>query len=194
MQVNIAIFASGAGTNAENLITHFNKSSSNTTIQLIVCNKEDAGVLNIAKKHTIETLLVLDKIYFTSDQFVADLKSKHIDFIVLSGFLWLIPTSLLKNYSKKIINIHPSLLPKYGGKGMYGNKVHEAVLKNKERESGITIHYVDEKFDSGEVLFQHSINIESIVDAAALAEAIHQLEYKYFPMVTEQTIKKTYNL
>nr|MCU0323307.1 phosphoribosylglycinamide formyltransferase [Chitinophagaceae bacterium] len=150
---NIAIFASGAGTNAAKIIEHFAKSAS-VKITLIVCNKPDAGVLTIAANHKIPSLLIEKENFFRGDAYLPQLKAGAIDFIVLAGFLWKVPEQLIAAFPNKIINIHPALLPKYGGKGMYGHFVHEAVIAHQEKESGITIHYVNEHFDEGKHIFQ----------------------------------------
>ena len=151
-KITIAIFASGAGSNAQKIIDHF-RDHTTIKIGLIVCNKEGAGVLSIATKEAIPSLLIDKERFFRGDAFVADLQQYAVDFIVLAGFLWKIPVKLIQAYPNKIINIHPALLPKYGGKGMYGNFVHEAVIASNDIESGITIHYVDELYDHGGVIF-----------------------------------------
>ena len=183
----IAIFASGAGSNAAKIIEYF--STRNTIeVAVIVCNKPDAGVLKIAADHDIPTILIGKETFFRGDAYVAELKSLNIDFIVLAGFLWKIPQQLIAAYPKKMINIHPALLPKYGGKGMYGNKVHETVIANKEKESGITIHFVNEHFDEGEHIFQATCSIDETDDAATLAAKIHLLEHEHFPKVIESVV------
>ncbi len=184
----IAIFASGAGSNAQKIIDHF-RGHPTIKIGLIVCNKEGAGVLSIAKKEHIETLLVEKERFFRGDAFVPELKDRDIDFIVLAGFLWKIPVKLIQAYPNKIINIHPALLPKYGGKGMYGNFVHEAVIAAQETESGITIHYVDELYDHGGVIFQANCSLDKSDTAESLAKKIHALEYQHYPRVVEEVIK-----
>ncbi len=151
----IAIFASGAGTNAEKIITS-HKAGTNTgayNVALIVCNKPGAGVLRIAGREGIPSLIIEKERFFNGDNYLPELQKHNIEFIVLAGFLWKIPGPLIKAYPKKIINIHPALLPKFGGKGMYGNKVHERVIEENEKESGISIHYVDELYDHGEIIF-----------------------------------------
>ncbi len=185
--ISVAIFASGAGSNAakiieQSLLTSNNKTA-NYTIDLVVCNKPGAGVLNIATKNNIETLIIEKEKFFRGDHYVSHLKNRGIDFIILAGFLWKIPVSLIRAYPNKIINIHPALLPKYGGKGMYGAKVHEAVINACEKESGITIHYVDELYDNGEIIFQTKCNISEQDSPESLAEKIHLLEHKHYPEV-----------
>lgn len=180
----IAIFASGAGSNAQQLINHFANIPS-VNIALIVCNKPGAGVLNIAAKEGIPALLIERERFFKGDNYQPELKAYHIDFIVLAGFLWKIPGALIKAYPQKMVNIHPALLPKYGGKGMYGHHVHEAVIANKEKESGITIHFVDDLYDHGAVIFQASCVVTDNDTADTLAQKIHALEHAHFSKVVE---------
>ena len=186
--INIAIFASGAGSNAQNIINHFKNHPFIKTV-LIVCNKPNAGVLLIAEKEKIPFLLIEKEIFFKGDAYMGKLLEAKIDFIILAGFLWKIPSLLIKKFSGRIINIHPSLLPKYGGKGMYGNFVHEAVINAKEKESGITIHYVDELYDHGSIIFQEKCVIEKNDNAETLAKKIHLLEQKNFPRIIEKVIE-----
>ena len=183
----IAIFASGAGTNAEKIIAHL-KNHSAIEVALIVCNKPGAGVLSIAAANHIPSLLIDKEIFFRGDGYVPFLKEKEIDFIVLAGFLWKIPDALIAAYPKKIINIHPALLPKYGGKGMYGLRVHESVIAAGEKESGITIHYVNEHFDEGESVFQATCSINDNDTPETLAQKIHTLEHAHFPGVVEKLV------
>lgn len=185
----IAIFASGAGTNTLKIIQHF-KSSSNITIALIVCNNPKAGVLEIAKSNNIPTLIIEKDQFLKGDSYLSELKSHQINFIVLAGFLWKIPAVLINAFPKKIINIHPALLPKHAGAGMYGNKVHEAVIAAKDSESGISIHYVDELYDHGEIIFQAKCLVETNETAQTLAHKIHALEHKHFPQTIENLLKK----
>ena len=190
-QKNIAIFASGAGSNAEKIIEYLQNHQS-IQVGLIVCNKPGAGVLNIAAEHKITTLLIEKERFFRGDGYLAELKAHAIDFIVLAGFLWKVPDSLIAAYPHKIVNIHPSLLPAYGGKGMYGMRVHEAVIAAGEKESGITIHYVNEHFDEGEVIFQAKCAISEGDSAAMLAEKIHGLEHAHFPKVVVHLLEKAF--
>ncbi|MEO8173735.1 MAG: phosphoribosylglycinamide formyltransferase [Sediminibacterium sp.] len=176
----IAIFASGAGSNAEKIITHL-KDHPSIKVALIVCNKPGAGVLDIAAANNVPTLLIEKERFFHGDSYLPELKRYGIDFIVLAGFLWKIPMALINTYPNHIINIHPALLPKYGGKGMYGMKVHEAVLLAGEKESGITIHYVNEHFDEGEHIFQVTCAIEEYDTPESLAQKVHALEHRHFP-------------
>lgn len=182
----ILLFASGTGSNVENIIHHF-KNHHDIIVVGIYTNNPNAKVLDKAKNHNIPTLIfnreqlkdgfVLDKI--------AELKP---DLIVLAGFLWKMPEEIVKAYPNKIINIHPALLPKYGGKGMYGIKVHQTVLANKEKETGITIHYVNEHYDEGEFIFQQKVNIEDCASAVEIANKIHELEHKHFPQIIEKLL------
>jgi formyltetrahydrofolate-dependent phosphoribosylglycinamide formyltransferase len=185
---NIAIFASGAGSNAQKIIDHFKTAGSNIKVALIVSNKPAAGVLQIAAKENIPVLIIEKEKFFAGNAYADELKEKKIDFIVLAGFLWKVPTALINAYPKRIINIHPALLPKYGGKGMYGHFVHEAVIANKEKESGITIHYVDELYDHGLIIFQTSFLLNENETAETLAGRIHELEHLHFPRVVEVTV------
>ena len=178
----IAIFASGSGSNAENIANYFDNNSK-VEVSLILTNNPNAFVLKRAQKLGIEAL-IFDKHEFvkTGDILHFLLKNK-ISLIVLAGFLLKIPQNLIKAFPNKIINIHPALLPKYGGKGMYGDKVHQSVIEAKEKESGITIHYVNENYDEGEIIFQAKCTIEPNDNAADLAVKIHALEYEHFPKV-----------
>jgi len=191
MPKNLAIFASGNGSNAENICCFF-QNSSDINVVLICSNNEDAYVVKIAKqldiplflftKQGLENFFKLDKV----------LKKNRIDFIILAGFLLKIPKKLLENYPNKVINIHPALLPKYGGKGMYGNNVHKAVLEKKEIESGITIHFVNSKYDDGEIIFQTKCNVEKNDSVESLGKKIQKLEREFFPKKIEWVIKNTY--
>jgi phosphoribosylglycinamide formyltransferase 1 len=185
----IAIFASGAGSNTREIIRHF-QHHPRIRISLIVCNKPGAGVLQIADREKIPALMLEKDNFFRGDAYVETLKEFGIDFIVLAGFLWKIPDALIKAYPGKIINIHPALLPKYGGKGMYGAHVHESVIKAGEKESGITIHYVDEYYDHGQPIFQSTVAIESTDTPESLAAKIHQLEHKFYPVIIEEILNK----
>ena len=185
----IAIFASGAGTNARRIIDFF-KDSALAEIALIVCNKPGAGVFEIARQHAIPSLLIERERFFRGDGYVPVLRQSGTDLIVLAGFLWKIPQAVLNAYPKKIINIHPALLPKYGGKGMYGHFVHEAVLAAKEMETGITIHYVDEHYDHGDTIFQARCPVATGADVAAISKSVQQLEHYHYPRVIEDVLKK----
>ena len=186
-KIDIAIFASGAGSNAKKIIEYF-RNSAKVNIALVVCNKPAAGVVEIANKELIPLLLIDKETFFRGNAYIPQLIEKGINFIVLAGFLWKIPPILVAAYPNKIINIHPALLPNYGGKGMYGIKVHQAVLENKEKETGITIHYVNEHYDEGGIIFQQSVTIEDCKSAEEIAKKIHILEHHYFPQVIEKLI------
>ena len=183
----IAIFASGAGSNARQIIRHF-AGSSKAKISLIVCNKPGAGILQIADKEGIPTLLIEKETFSKGDAYVPELKQRGIDLIVLAGFLWKIPPALIHAYPDRIVNIHPALLPDYGGKGMYGQHVHEAVIRNGEKESGITIHYVDELYDHGSIIFQASCPVLPGDSSESLAKRVQLLEHAHFPTVIESLL------
>lgn len=191
-QINVAIFASGAGSNAEKIIEHF-KQSHNIKIALIVCNKPGAGVLQIAAQNHIDILLIERQRFNTGDAYVNELKKYDIHWIILAGFLWKLPSALIQAWPYRILNIHPALLPKYGGKGMYGQHVHQAVIAARDKESGISIHYVDEIYDHGEVIMQARCEILEDDTPETLAEKIHCLEHKHFPKVIEAEILKAKN-
>jgi formyltetrahydrofolate-dependent phosphoribosylglycinamide formyltransferase len=184
---HVAIFASGAGSNAQKIIDHF-RASSSIRVALIVCNKPGAGVLTIAAQENIPTLVIEKEKFFRGNGYVDELNINSINFIVLAGFLWKIPASLIKAFPHKIINIHPALLPYYGGKGMYGHHVHQAVIDNKEKESGISIHYVDEHYDHGDLIFQAKCPVLDTDTADSLAARIHQLEHEHYPKIVEKVI------
>ncbi len=185
----IAIFASGKGSNTNNIISYF-KDISSIKIALILTDNSEAGVINVAKNNQIpfHILNKVDRVDYANC--IEKLKNNHIDFIVLAGYLKKIPESLILAFPEKIINIHPALLPKYGGKGMYGSKVHESVIAKKETKSGITIHFVDEQYDHGKIIFQQICDVSPMDSAETLAEKIHQLEYTHFPRVIYEVIQK----
>ena len=182
---NIVLFASGNGSNAEEIIKFF-KNSEIGKVVAIFSNKAEAKVLDRAKNHNIPSV-VFNKTQLNEGFVLEQLHSFQPDLIVLAGFLLKFPESILKEYPK-VINIHPALLPKYGGKGMYGVNVHQAVLGNKEKETGITIHYVNEHYDEGEFIFQKSVNIEDCKTAEEIANKVHELEHQYFPEVIGKLI------
>ena len=184
---NIAIFASGTGTNAARIMEYF-KLSNSIKIALIACNNPLAGVINVATSNNIDVMLLEKEKFFKGNGYVEELKSASIDFIVLAGFLWKIPEIVIKSYRNNIINIHPALLPKYGGKGMYGLKVHEVILAAGDKETGITVHYVDEHYDNGNVIFQAKCPVLPTDSPQTLAQRVHQLEYEHFPKVIEQIL------
>lgn len=184
---NIAIFASGSGTNAKNIAEYF-KTVKKIHVSLILSNRPDAFVLDRAKKLGIPSLVFTRKDFYESDSILDALRENEIDFIVLAGFLWFIPDNLLKAFPRRIINIHPALLPKYGGKGMYGEKVHQAVIRSGDKQTGITIHYVNDHYDEGEIIFQDLLDILPEDTAESIAQKVHSLEYKHFPRVIEEVI------
>ncbi len=185
---NIAVFASGSGTNAENIMRFF-RPDNNIDVKLIVSNKASAKVLERAEKHNIDHFVFSREQFYDSDDVLQKLIDYNIDFIVLAGFLWLVPVNIIKRYPDKIINIHPALLPKYGGKGMYGSKVHESVIANGEKKSGISIHYVNECYDEGSIIFQATCPIAKGDTADDLASKIHELEYAHFPRVIAEVVR-----
>jgi len=178
----IAIFASGTGSNAKNILEYLNKKSNSTAkVSMVVCNKPDAGVLDIAASNNIPSIVIDKEKFFRGNAYVDELRDANINFIVLAGFLWKIPAALIKAFHGKMINIHPALLPKYGGKGMYGRFVHEAVLANKEKESGITIHYVDEVYDNGQIILQATCVVTDDDTPETLEKKVKLLEHRHFP-------------
>jgi phosphoribosylglycinamide formyltransferase-1 len=188
---NIAIFASGAGSNAEKIIEHFTSPTallqreSEAKVVLIVSNNPEAGVVKIAGKKKIP-FLIIEKNKFNQQGYLSELNNYQIDLIILAGFLWKIPSLMIQAYQNKIINIHPALLPKFGGKGMYGSKVHQAVINLKEKESGITIHYVDEIYDHGKIIFQARCTVDENETPESLAKKIHVLEHEHYPPIIEK--------
>jgi phosphoribosylglycinamide formyltransferase-1 len=188
--IRIAIFASGNGTNAQRITEYFRERSAPIAVDLILSNKPDAFVLERARNLGISSVTFSRQEFYESSRIPDLLKEHAIEYVILAGFLWLVPDSLLKVYAGRILNIHPALLPGYGGKGMYGMKVHETVISNHDKESGITIHFVNECFDEGKILFQAKCSIEETDTPASLAEKIHALEYRYFPQVIENFILK----
>ena len=185
----IVIFASGSGTNAENLIKFFHNRDNVSVIQVLT-NNPHAKVLDRCKKLKISALS-FNRIAFTkTDDVLNVLKASNPDLIVLAGFLWKFPENILNTFPNKVINVHPALLPNYGGKGMYGMHVHEAVVANKEIETGITIHYVNEHYDEGAIIFQTKCNINASDSADDVAKKIHELEMAHFPKVVEKLLSK----
>jgi phosphoribosylglycinamide formyltransferase-1 len=186
LPIRLAIFASGQGSNARQIIRYFQDGAHPVLgrpveIALIVCNKPGAGVLDIAREAGIEVCLIGKEKFFRGSHYLEEFISRDISFIVLAGFLWKIPVELIRVFPDRILNIHPALLPFFGGKGMYGKAVHEAVIAARERESGITIHYVDELYDHGRGFFQASFNLSPEETPESLAEKIHALEHKHYP-------------
>ncbi len=192
-KINVALFISGTGTNAINIIEYF-KNHHKIAISLIISNKIQSGALEISKESGIPFFIGTRDDFYHSNKIVEVLQVHQVKGIVLAGFLWLIPENLLKLYPNRIINIHPSLLPKYGGKGMYGMKVHEAVKNSKDEITGITIHVVNSEYDKGEVLLQESIAVQSEDTPELIAKKIHQLEYQFFPPTIEKYFIKEFNL
>tara|TARA_R110002096_G_scaffold65410_2_gene159324 strand:- start:5567 stop:6130 length:564 start_codon:yes stop_codon:yes gene_type:complete len=184
----IAIFASGSGSNAENIINYFNAEKT-AIVTKVFCNNPNAKVFERCKRLKIDTVLFSKEDFFNSDVVLNQLK-EVTDYIVLAGFLLKIPSTIIDAFSNKIINIHPALLPKYGGKGMYGMHVHKAVKENNESETGITIHFVNENYDEGAIIFQAKTMVENSDSPEDIAQKIHVLEYKHFPKVIESVISQ----
>lgn len=184
----IVIFASGSGTNAENLIKFFHNSDNASVIQ-VLSNNPHAKVLDRAKKLKVSALSFNRIAMSQRDDVLNILKASKPDLIVLAGYLWKFPDHILNAFPNKVINVHPALLPKYGGKGMYGTHVHEAVVANKETETGITIHYVNEHYDEGAIIFQAKCDVSPTDSADDVAAKIHELEMKHFPEVVDQLLK-----
>lgn len=187
--INLAIFASGKGTNAEAIIQYF-RENTEISVALIVTGNPKAGVAEVAKKYGIPLATISQQILYRSTQLLETLRQHQIGFIALAGFIWLVPAYIINEFHGKIINIHPALLPKYGGKGMYGRKVHEAVLNGKEKESGITVHHVNERFDEGTIIFQAKCSVDPSDDAASLEMKVRKLELEHYPKVIEKLLIK----
>ncbi|WP_017730040.1 phosphoribosylglycinamide formyltransferase [Nafulsella turpanensis] len=187
--IKIAIFASGSGTNAERFFEYF-KDSSLAEVALLACNNKEAYVLERAKRHQVPVQLFSNQEIKAGEPVVQKLKEARIDFIVLAGFLRLIPAELVAEYPQRIVNIHPALLPKWGGKGMYGMRVHEAVRAAGEKEAGISIHYVNEAYDEGDIIFQASCPVEPEDGPAEIAQKVHRLEYAHYPRVVEKLLRQ----
>jgi phosphoribosylglycinamide formyltransferase-1 len=182
----IVIFASGSGSNAENIINHF-KNGTKAKIVKVFCNNAQAKVFDRCERLEIPCFLLKKEDLFFSDEFLSNLK-QETDYLILAGFLLKIPEKWIKAFPNKIINIHPALLPKYGGKGMYGMHIHNAVKANKENETGITIHFVNENYDKGKIIFQAKVNLDAEDSSEKIAEKIHELEQRFFPRVIEDII------
>jgi phosphoribosylglycinamide formyltransferase-1 len=183
----LALFASGSGTNAENLIKYF-QNKPQIEISCICTNRADAYVIERAKRYRIPVLIFSRDDFYHSEKVLQYLLNNHTDWIILAGFLWLLPATLIDRFPNRIINIHPALLPKYGGKGMYGSHVHQAVIDQHESESGITIHWVNHEYDKGDIIFQATCPVDQADTPDSLAAKVHQLEYEYFPKVVEKVI------
>jgi phosphoribosylglycinamide formyltransferase-1 len=183
----IILFASGSGSNVENIIRYF-QARPNIVITTVLTNNREAKVIERCNNLNISILYFNKYAFSASDVVLKLLKALEPDLIVLAGFLLKVPADLIAHFPKKIINIHPALLPKYGGKGMYGSHVHEAVARNKDPETGITVHYVNENYDEGAIIFQKSISLTPADNASAIAEKVHRLEYEYYPKVIEKLL------
>ena len=188
MKKRIVIFASGSGTNAENIIKYFQRTQFAEVVR-VLSNKKDAKVLDRAEKLGVNTVFFTKDELFSEEGVLKTLKKTKPDIIVLAGFLLKFPEIILKEFPNKVINIHPALLPKYGGKGMFGNYVHEAVINNKEAETGITIHYVNENYDEGTIISQKRVVLSKTETAETVAEKIHKLEYEWFPKIIEEVLR-----
>ena len=188
----IVIFASGNGTNAQRIIEFSKSDKSSFSVSAVFCNNPKAYVIQRAKLLNVPCVL-FDRSQFLGegpDSVMANLNTFNPDLIVLAGFLWLVPSKIVASYPDRIINIHPALLPKYGGKGMYGDRVHQAVLDHKERESGITVHYVSEKYDDGDIIAQYKCDVDSSDTVETLASKIHLLEHEWFPKVIDDLCRR----
>lgn len=185
--IRLALFASGAGSNVYNIIEYFKKNKG-VEIVAVLSNNPEAGALNHAQNAGIETLIFSRQEFFNTDKVLNFLREKMVDNIILAGFLWKIPENMIIEYPNKIINVHPALLPKYGGKGMYGSNVHKAVVAAKEKESGITIHQVNENYDEGAIIAQYTCSLDTDETSETLAKKIHILEKEYFPETIEKFI------
>jgi len=186
---HIAIFASGTGSNARKIMEYFAEND-RARVVLVVSNKPDAGVLDIAHEHHVPTYVIGRKDFYETEELLDVLDKYRVDFIALAGFLWLVPTYLVRAFLKRIVNIHPALLPKFGGKGMYGNRVHEAVKAAGEHETGITIHFVNEHYDEGDIVFQATCSVEPGDTPDTIAHKVLKLEHRYFPEVIENILRK----
>lgn len=184
----IAIFASGTGSNAARITEYFQLKNDSIEVDCFITNKLEAGIYRHAEAFKLPIFHFDNEQFKQGEKLLSTLKDRGIDWIVLAGFLRKIPNNIINSFEDRIINIHPSLLPKYGGKGMYGSHVHEAVLRNKEQESGITIHLVNEVFDDGEILFQAHCEVSFDDDVQSLSKKVQQLEHKHFPTVVEKTV------
>ncbi len=185
----IAIFASGSGSNAEKIIEYFSKAPG-TEVSLVLSNNPDAFVLDRASRLKVPSYVFDREQFYRSDQVPDILREIGIDLIVLAGFLWLVPENILRGWPGRILNIHPALLPKFGGKGMYGERVHRAVIEAGEKETGISIHLVNEKYDEGQIIFQEKFPILPGDTPESIAERIHKLEHEHFPKVIEKLLKE----
>jgi phosphoribosylglycinamide formyltransferase-1 len=186
---HIVIFASGAGTNAENIIRYFSNEKE-AKVSLVLSNKPQAKVLVRAAALGVDSVFFDRRQFYETGEVQLMLRDRNTDLIVLAGFLWLVPQPIIDEYRGRIINIHPALLPLFGGMGMYGERVHRAVLDAGHTESGITIHYVNEEYDSGDIIFQARCPVLPDDDTDALASRVHELEYRHFPEVISKIIDR----
>jgi phosphoribosylglycinamide formyltransferase-1 len=184
---NIAIFASGSGTNAQQ-ITEYLNSSGIARVVLILSNKPGAFVLERARNLGVPSVVFNRKDFYESDSVIEVLQDNQVDFIILAGFLWFVPENFLKAYPRRIINIHPALLPFHGGKGMYGDKVHQAVIQSGDKRTGITIHFVNDHYDEGEIIYQDSFEVLPEDTPESIAQKVHELEYRHFPRVVAEVV------
>ncbi len=185
---NIAIFASGNGTNAENIIRYFQAKEGEIQVTLVVTNRQEIPVFERAKRLDVSCIYMNKDAWTTGEEVIRLLHERKIDFIVLAGFLARVPDVILQEYPRRIVNIHPSLLPKYGGKGMYGDRVHQAVVEAGEKESGITIQYINEHYDEGDIITQYRCPVLPGDTPEELAKRVHALEYEYYPQEIERII------
>jgi len=183
----IAVLVSGSGSNAENLVKYF-RNGNLARVCIILSNKKDAYALERAQQLGVPSLYFGRDDFYSTTKVLETLREQEIDLIVLAGFLWLVPQNIIESYEGKVVNIHPALLPKHGGKGMFGMCVHQAVVESGETETGITIHYVNGKYDDGDTIFQAKVEVKSTDTPEMVAQKIHELEYEYFPKVVEQLI------
>ncbi len=185
---HIAIFASGGGSNTLKIIEYF-KQKRDVSVKIIVCNRAKAGVLAKADQHNIDTLMIDRNSFYEGQSILDELDHRNIDLIVLAGFLWLVPDYLVKHYDQRIINIHPALLPKFGGKGMYGRHIHEAVKAAGERHTGLTVHYVDGAYDEGNIILQRRVAIDDTDTPDDIAAKVLKLEHRYYPIVIDDLLE-----
>jgi phosphoribosylglycinamide formyltransferase 1 len=186
---SIAVFASGTGTNALRIIDHFRDDAA-ISVELLVCNKADAPVVEKVRERGIEVIIIDNEAFESGLTLLQELDYRAIDWIVLAGFLRKIPVNIIRGFHNRIINIHPSLLPKFGGKGMYGMHVHRAVIEAREKQTGISIHFVNEEFDKGELLAQYTVDLGDADTPEEVARKVQELEHRYFPYIVEQVIKQ----
>ncbi|QQR97787.1 MAG: phosphoribosylglycinamide formyltransferase [Sphingobacteriales bacterium] len=184
MKIRLAIFLSGSGSNARNICDYFSNNEQ-IEVSLLLSNKKESGTKNIAEENNLHYIIFDKQLFYNSLEMQDILNAHKIDFIILAGFLWLFPNYLLQSFKDRVINIHPALLPKYGGKGMHGMHVHQAVFENHEKESGITIHLCNEKYDDGKILFQASVTLTDNDTPTTISQKVLKLEHQFFPKVIE---------